>query len=55
MSGEFKAGEFIGLSVGFDNGETADLDVHVVAADDEYTDLDNGTGVPSPAAEASAE
>ena len=31
------------------------MDVHVVAADDEYTGLDNGTGVPSPSAEASAE
>ena len=55
VSGEFEAGEFIELSVGFDNGETADMDVLVVAADDEYTGLDNGTGVPSPAAEASAE
>ncbi len=55
VSGEFKAGDFVGLSVGFDNGESADLDVIVVAADDEYTGLDNGTGVPSPAAEASAE
>jgi len=55
VSGEFKAGEFIGLSVGFDNGETADLDVHVVAAEGDYTGLDNGTGVPSPAAEPTAE
>ena len=54
VSGPFKAGDFIGLTVGFDNGETADLDVHVVTADDEYTDLDNGTGVPSPTAEPSA-
>ena len=46
MSGEFVAGDFIELSVGFDNGETADMDVPVVAADDEYTGLDNGTGVP---------
>ena len=51
VSGEFRAGEFVRLGVGFDNGETADLNVHVVAAEDEYTDLDNGTGVPSPAAE----
>ena len=48
MSGDFTAGEFIALSVGFDNGETADMNVPVVAADDEYTGLDNGTGVPSP-------
>jgi hypothetical protein len=55
VSGEFKAGDFVGLGVGFDNGETSDLDVPVVVSDDEYTGLDNGTGVPSPAAEASAE
>ena len=55
VSGDLAAGQFISLSVGFDNGETADMDVHVVAADDEYTGLDNGTGVPSPSAEATAE
>ena len=55
VSGEFKAGEFVPLSVGFDNGESADLNVHVVATEDEYADLDNGTGVPSPAAETSGE
>ena len=55
VTGEFTAGEFIELSVGFDNGETADMDVPVVTADDEYTGLDNGTGVPSPSAEPSAE
>jgi hypothetical protein len=55
VTGEFKAGEYIELSVGFDNGETADMDVPVVTADDEYTGLDNGTGVPSPSAAPSAE
>ena len=55
VAGDFAPGDFIELSLGFDNGETADLDVHVVAADNEYTDLDNGTGVPAPAGTPSAE
>ena len=55
VAGDFAAGDFIELSLGFDNGETADMDVPVVAADDEYTDLDNGTGVPAPAETPSAE
>ncbi len=50
VSGKFATGDFVGVTVGFDNGETAALDVHVVVADDEYTDYDNGTGSPSPAA-----
>jgi hypothetical protein len=50
VSGDFAAGQFITLSVGFDNGETADMDVLIVAADDEYTGLDNGTGAPAPSA-----
>jgi len=55
VTGEFAAGEFIELSLGFDNGETVDMAVHVVAAEDEYTDLDDGTGVPSPTGEPTAE
>jgi hypothetical protein len=55
VAGDLTAGHFISLSVGFDNGETADMDVPVVPAEDEYTDLDNGTGAPSPSAEPSAE
>jgi hypothetical protein len=55
VAGDFVAGDFIELTLGFGNGETADLNVHVVAADDEYSDLDNGTGVPAPAATPSAE
>jgi hypothetical protein len=54
VSGEFAAGEFLNVSLGFDSGESAQVHVHVVAEDDEYADLDNGTGVPSPAAEPSA-
>ena len=50
VSGDFTTGAFISVSLGFDNGETADLKVPVVAEDDEYDGFDNGTGVPSPAA-----
>jgi hypothetical protein len=55
VSGELKAGDFITLSLTFSNGEAADLNVHVVLEDDEYADLDNGTGVPAPAGTPSAD
>jgi hypothetical protein len=54
VSGDFKAGDFLALTVGFDNGESADMKVHVVVADDEYEGYDNGTGSPAPAPTASA-
>jgi hypothetical protein len=50
VSGAFASGDFVRVTVGFDNGETAALEVHVVVADDEYDGYDNGTGSPSPAA-----
>jgi len=49
VSGDFASGDFVSLSLGFDSGETADMEVPVVVADDEYDGYDNGTGVPSPA------
>jgi hypothetical protein len=54
VSGDFKAGDFVSLTIGFDNGESADMKVHVVVADDEYEGYDNGTGSPAPAPTASA-
>jgi hypothetical protein len=54
VSGDFKAGDFLSLTVGFDNGESADMKVHVVVAADEYEGYDNGTGSPAPAPTASA-
>jgi hypothetical protein len=54
VSGDFKAGDFVAVTVGFDNGESADMKVHVVVADDEYEGYDNGTGSPEPAPTASA-
>jgi hypothetical protein len=50
VSGEFSSGDFVSVTVGFDNGETASMKVHVVVADDEYEGFDNGTGTPSAAA-----
>lgn len=54
VSGDIVQGDFIELSLAFSNGETADMDVLIVAADYEYTDLDNGTGVPAPAGTSAA-
>jgi hypothetical protein len=49
-----KAGDFISLTLGFDNGQTSDLQVPIMAATYQYTDLDNGTGSPSPIASPTA-
>lgn len=54
VSGDFKAGDFLRVTVGFDNGESAALNVHVVLDDDEYSGYDNGTGTPSPSASPAA-
>jgi len=54
VSGEFATGDFVGVTVGFDDGATASLQVQVVAAEDEYTGYDNGTGAPSPSASPTA-
>ena len=54
VSGDIVQGDFIELSLAFDNGETADMDVPIVAAEYEYTNLDNGTGIPAPAGTPSA-
>ena len=49
VSGQFASGDFLNVTLEFDNGETAAMQVHVVVADDEYDGFDNGTGSPSPA------
>ena len=54
VSGDIVKGDFIELSLAFSNGETSVMDVPIVAADWEYTGLDNGTGVPAPAGTPSA-
>ena len=47
LTGEFEAGDFVKLAVGFDNGETVELEVPVVENGGYYTDLDG----PAPAEE----
>jgi hypothetical protein len=54
VSGDIVTGDFIELSLAFSNGETADMDVPIVAAEYEYTNLDVGTGIPAPAGTPSA-
>jgi hypothetical protein len=44
------AGDFLAVSLTFDNGQTTDLQVPVVTTSYQYEGLDNGTGSPSPAA-----
>lgn len=40
LTGDFKPGDFVNVSVKFDNGETADLKVNVVTNSGYYSDLD---------------
>ena len=54
VSGDIVKGDFIELSLAFSNGETSDMYVPIFAADWAYTGLDNGTGIPAPAATPSA-
>jgi hypothetical protein len=50
VSGTFSLGQFVNLSFTFDDGETANLSVPVVADDEQWTGLDTYT--PSPSASA---
>lgn len=40
LTGDFEPGDFVKVAVGFDNGETVELDVNVVTNDGYYADLD---------------
>ncbi len=40
LTGDFAAGDFVKVAVGFDNGETTELDVNVVTNAGYYSDLD---------------
>lgn len=51
LTGDFEAGDFVSLSLGFDNGERVVFDVPVVANHGYYADLDG----PAPAEETSEE
>lgn len=46
LSGEFAAGDFVGIAVKFDSGETATLDVPVVDATGYYEGLDSSGDAP---------
>ena len=47
VTGEFEAGDFVSVDLGFDNGETISMDVVVVPNSGDYADLDG----PAPAEE----
>ncbi len=47
VQGDFTKGDFLALTVVFDNGETAGVNVPVVDAVYEWEGLDNGTGTPT--------
>jgi copper(I)-binding protein len=50
LNGTFHAGQFIPMTFTFDNGETATLQVPVVADDGQWADLDHSTpsSIPTP-------
>ena len=48
VSGTFTLGQFVNISFQFDNGETADLTVPVVADDGQWAGLDTSTPSASP-------
>ena len=50
FSGTFEAGDYIPLTLSFDNGDTVSITVPVVPACDEYADLDESTASASPSA-----
>jgi copper(I)-binding protein len=47
MTGDFKAGDFIRLTLGFSNGDRVTLHVPVVANAGNYADLDGPAPDPS--------
>ena len=47
VEGDFTKGDFVALTVVFDNGESASMKVPVVDATDEWEGMDNATGTPT--------
>ena len=47
VQGDFTKGEFLALTLGFDNGESASLNVPVVDTTYQWEGLDNGAGTPT--------
>jgi hypothetical protein len=54
VSGPFKAGDFVTITLTFDSGQTNVMEIPVVVAQWQWEGMDNGTGVPSPSAPPSA-
>jgi hypothetical protein len=54
VSGTFSLGDFVNLTFTFDDGETANLSVPVVANDEQWTGLDTSTPSPSASTTGSA-
>ena len=52
LTGEFAAGDFVEIAVGFDNGETVELEIPVVENRGYYADLDGPAPVETPEPEA---
>ncbi len=52
LTGEFEAGNFVEVSLGFDNGERVVMDVPVVENDGYYADLDGPAPAEDPTEEA---
>ena len=55
LTGEFEAGDFVELSLGFDNGERVVMDVPVVTNSGYYADLDGPAPAEEPAEETAEE
>ena len=55
LTGEFESGDFVSLSLGFDNGEQVVLDVPVVANRGYYADLDGPAPTEEPVEEPTEE
>jgi hypothetical protein len=67
LTGDFAAGDFVEIAIGFDNGETVEIEVPVVSNGGYYADLDGPapetpepdqveqSGVPDPEAESESD
>jgi hypothetical protein len=54
LTGDFEAGQFVTVTIGFASGESSTMDIPVVDNDGYYTDLDGPSG-PDATADAEAE
>ena len=54
VSGTFTAGDFVNVTLDFDNGESETMDVPVVSDGGQWAGLDTSTGAPSPSSSPSS-